>query len=280
MDNAGFWKRFWAYLFDEAVLLVFPVVGFLAFYFYQGRNILASDPWLFTAFLVGIHWFYFARMESSPKQATLGKLMLGIKVTDLAGERLGFARASLRYLVKLGSLWPTSGLLGLMVGLTAEKRGLHDFVAGSRVVVDVNPDPCAEADHAGFWRRFCALAIDLALVVVLPYLLCASLGVEFGKNNLVGNGLAVLTLWWLYSAAFESSGLQGTLGKAWMGIKVVDKQGEGIGFLRATVRCFTKALTLFYSWGLAGLLVAFTRERQALHDMVARCHVVNKSEDE
>lgn len=72
-------------------------------------------------------------MESSAKQATLGKMALGIVVTDLEGARIGFGRATGRYFAKI-----LSGLiLGigfLMAAFTERKQGLHDIIAGTLVV--------------------------------------------------------------------------------------------------------------------------------------------------
>jgi uncharacterized RDD family membrane protein YckC len=44
---------------------------------------------------------YFALSESSTHQATPGKRLLGLGVTDIAGNRIGFGRALLRTVVKL-----------------------------------------------------------------------------------------------------------------------------------------------------------------------------------
>jgi uncharacterized RDD family membrane protein YckC len=43
------------------------------------------------------HWLYSAAMESAPLQATVGKLMLRLRVTDAQGRRISFFRATLRY---------------------------------------------------------------------------------------------------------------------------------------------------------------------------------------
>jgi Tfp pilus assembly protein PilE len=85
-------------------------------------------------------WLYFALMHSSARQATLGKMAFGIKVTDLAGERVSFLRATGRYF----ATWVSSILLAvgfLMAGLTARKQALHDMIAGTLVVrADANPE--------------------------------------------------------------------------------------------------------------------------------------------
>ena len=107
-------------------------------------------------------WLYFILSESGVRQATLGKSLLGLKVTDLAGRRLTRGRATLRTFSKLAFfeighlsfLFPTPLfdtpdppfrigfviLLALMLVyfvstvVTARHQSLHDFVAGSVVI--------------------------------------------------------------------------------------------------------------------------------------------------
>lgn len=82
---------------------------------------------------LGIPWLYYALMESSVKQATLGKMALGIVVTDLAGNRISFGRATGRYWAKLiSALTLLAGFV--MAGFTAKKQALHDMIAGCLVV--------------------------------------------------------------------------------------------------------------------------------------------------
>jgi len=77
-------------------------------------------------------WLYEAFMESSSYQATLGKMIFGLKVTDLNGNRISFERATGRHFAK----W-LSGLIlcigYIMVGFTERKQGLHDLLAGTLV---------------------------------------------------------------------------------------------------------------------------------------------------
>ena len=80
-----------------------------------------------------IQGIYHSLMESSSWQATVGKRMLGIRVTDEKGERISFARAVARHCGRL--LCQFTLLIGyLMVMLTARGQGLHDKVAGTLVV--------------------------------------------------------------------------------------------------------------------------------------------------
>jgi len=78
-------------------------------------------------------WLYFAIMESSSTQGTLGKMALGIKVTNLSGDRISFGRATGRHFGKIISTFIF--LIGyLMVAFTSRKQALHDMMAGCLVV--------------------------------------------------------------------------------------------------------------------------------------------------
>lgn len=78
-------------------------------------------------------WLYYAVCESSPWQATPGKLALGLAVTDATGRRIGFTRASGRYFGMFASAL-TLGVGFLLAGWTSRKQALHDFIAGCCVV--------------------------------------------------------------------------------------------------------------------------------------------------
>ncbi len=81
---------------------------------------------------MGVKWLYFTLLESSPKQATLGKMSVGIVVTDANGQRISWQRANRRYWSKTIS----GGILLLgfvLAGLTPKKRALHDMMAGTLV---------------------------------------------------------------------------------------------------------------------------------------------------
>lgn len=144
---AGFWFRAGAYLLDTATLaflLGATVLGPILRNNHVGPSV--QDAWKFytgdspqaTALLLLIQlisWLYFAAFESSPWQATPGKKVLGLRVTNLEGKRLGFIRASGRYFGKIIS----SLLFGvgfLMAGFTEKKQALHDMLAGCLVLRD------------------------------------------------------------------------------------------------------------------------------------------------
>jgi uncharacterized RDD family membrane protein YckC len=130
---AGFWTRFIALLLDALLMSVVSVLLFIAFGFplaLQPDDI-EAQLWLNLA-SVGLGWFYYAGMESSVYQATLGKQVMGIFVTDELGQRISFARATGRYFAKL--LSGTILLIGyIMAAFTAKRQALHDIMAGTLV---------------------------------------------------------------------------------------------------------------------------------------------------
>lgn len=133
---AGFGKRFAAYLIDSVVIVGASsvlLIG-LAILLYD-LNDQDGAALNLCGNLVGIlaGWLYFAGMESSSHQGTLGKMALGIKVTDLAGDPISFGQASGRYFAKLAS-GLLFGIGYLMIAFTENQQGMHDLMAGCLVV--------------------------------------------------------------------------------------------------------------------------------------------------
>ncbi|NUO80679.1 RDD family protein [candidate division KSB1 bacterium] len=132
---AGFWRRFAAAFIDG---LITTVLGFIAggiLGFIYGVSTGTAEGAEFLGQIAGlmVGWIYFASFESSTKQATLGKMALGIKVTDNNGDPVGFGKASGRHFGKLVSTLIL--FIGfIMVAFTQKKQGLHDMMAGCLVV--------------------------------------------------------------------------------------------------------------------------------------------------
>ena len=84
-------------------------------------------PFAFTL-TISVTWLYYTFFEASGWQATPGKRVVRIYVTDLNGRRLTFARAATRNLGKLIS--SLTFLVGyLLAGFTEKKQALHDLLA-------------------------------------------------------------------------------------------------------------------------------------------------------
>jgi uncharacterized RDD family membrane protein YckC len=137
----GFWIRVLAALIDGVIVRVVaaPVAlifgglgmaGMMTGLPHVGLGILGGGVTIILVLFGG--WLYEALMESSSYQATIGKMILGMKVTDLYGKRISFGRATGRHFAKI-----LSGMMlcigFIMVGLTERKQGLHDLLAGTLV---------------------------------------------------------------------------------------------------------------------------------------------------
>jgi uncharacterized RDD family membrane protein YckC len=136
--NAGFWLRVVAMLIDMIILYIAAFVTMFPIAFVAALSMPSSsfEPVLelFGALLglVG-QWLYFTIAESSSWQATIGKKVLGLKVTDLNAIKIGFGRANARYWSKILSTIILS--IGyIMVAFTQRKQGLHDIIADTLVV--------------------------------------------------------------------------------------------------------------------------------------------------
>lgn len=87
----------------------------------------------FQIVFVVIQTLYFALLESSSKQATIGKMVLGIIVTDTNGNKLDFTKALVRNLCRIISSMIL--LIGyIMAAFTEKKQALHDIIASTLVV--------------------------------------------------------------------------------------------------------------------------------------------------
>ena len=150
---AGFWRRLAAYLIDGLLLGVVQVTLAMIVQLLAPNDLQAQANVAPVGILLG--WAYFALLESSPAQATVGKVALGIYVTDRNGDPIEFKRASIRYWAKLISSLVL--MLGwLMAAFTPGKRALHDYVAGTLVLrrsaVPVTPDVANPAAAMGeYW---------------------------------------------------------------------------------------------------------------------------------
>ena len=142
---AGFWKRFAAAIIDGIVtgigglVVIGPLIALMILSATSARGEpdmeALGDALDGVANLLGllIGWIYSAAMESSPLQATLGKMALQIKVTDLDGARVSFGKATGRHFAKFVSALLLFGGF-VMAAFTAKKQGLHDLMAGCLVV--------------------------------------------------------------------------------------------------------------------------------------------------
>lgn len=146
----GFWIRLLAHLMDHIILgaiaaplffiMVFPAAIRVA---HEAERNQEPSPEMIVAILSSVfgyialafvgQWLYEALLTSSSWQGTIGKRVLRLKVVDEAGNRIGFGRATGRFFAKiLSSMFFCIGFI--MIGFTERKTGLHDMLAGTKVL--------------------------------------------------------------------------------------------------------------------------------------------------
>lgn len=142
VQYGGFWWRVLAYFIDYIILnVVSGLIGMMLgvgigmqTVIMGGSSEFATGASALLGGLVGfvISWLYFAVLESSSKQASVGKMAVGLVVTDERGNRISFGRATGRYFAKILSAMIL--LIGfIMVAFTQRKQGLHDMIASTLV---------------------------------------------------------------------------------------------------------------------------------------------------
>lgn len=134
---ATFWQRFIAFFIDFSILfcttsffwalLRLPIPSNAKFFF-SGRFYIFQTPY---AYIIG--WLYYSLFESSIFQATPGKAIMHLKVTDYKNKQISFGKASGRYLGRIiSALMLCIGFI--MIAFTKEKQGFHDIMAGTLVL--------------------------------------------------------------------------------------------------------------------------------------------------
>jgi len=125
LEYAGFWIRTAAYIIDSIVVgLVAFAIGFVL------GDLQAEAIGTVINLLIGV--CYFALMESSTYQATVGKMAVGIKVGDHDGDAISVSNAIGRYFAKiLSAIVLCIGFM--MVGWDEKKQGMHDKLANTYV---------------------------------------------------------------------------------------------------------------------------------------------------
>lgn len=214
---AGFWRRVVAFIIDSIVISIPTTAITMPIIFSKMKNFMvlttqqpnASDAigammefygFVMLANIVGvlIFWLYYALMESSKKQATLGKMAMGIKVVGENGGRITFARATGRTFAKYIS-YAILYFGTYMAGFTKKRQALHDIMATTYVVDNSfeqnNPLPELPFSTGGL--------VASIIVAVAPFVLLGAIGImaaliipsvvqdEYSTDNLNSLGTSV-----------------------------------------------------------------------------------------
>lgn len=167
----------------------------------------------------------------------------------------------------------------------------HDYT-------ELNNNEFYPSEHAGFWLRFWAMLFDTALLNIassfIVLILVLSLGYGLFKLDDLAlqypdyfillsliSGIIIILISliilafssFIYNVLFEISSFRATPGKLLFGIEVVDDSEETIGLGGSIIRNISKVISGLI-FGIGFLMAAFTREKQALHDIMAGAFVV------
>lgn len=141
---AGFWIRFAAYFID-AVILAVAFIPINLLFWVLDRNIYFWGSWdwrggvgigvalLFNVIRVGVGWAYFTIMTGR-YQATLGKMLLDIKVVGPDLGPISYTTAALREIVGKFVSSIVCGLGFIWIGFDERKQGWHDKIADTFVI--------------------------------------------------------------------------------------------------------------------------------------------------
>ena len=151
-EYAGFWLRFVAVIIDRLILSIVVSIAVMPLLASFGVTPVSSHSYnigheenlvmaksiisiygVYVSVFSIVSFLYCALMESSAKQATIGKMAIGLKVTDMEGNRISFGRATGRHFGKIISAIII--FIGfIMAGFTERKQALHDIIANCLVV--------------------------------------------------------------------------------------------------------------------------------------------------
>lgn len=172
---AGFVRRWAAYFLDSLVLgIPIVILAMVLGMAMTGSDVMAAtQSYSFQAVYYLLIFIakplYYAGMESSASQATLGKMALGIKVTDDAGNRLSFGHALGRWFAAALS-YITLYFGFLMAAFTDRKRALHDMVASTLVVDKWAYTEFPERQKRGMSGCLVVFLIAMVMVPILAIL--------------------------------------------------------------------------------------------------------------
>ncbi len=134
---AGFWIRLAAYIIDSIALYAVDYLINLGLHLSvdptQGLAVF-DDPklWISQAISFVLYATYFTFCTGKWGQ-TLGKRATGVKVVRTDGSSVSYLRSLARYLASILS-GLTLGIGYLMIAFSANKRGLHDLICGTKVI--------------------------------------------------------------------------------------------------------------------------------------------------
>lgn len=227
---AGFVRRLAAFLLDGLVISLINFVLFAVLILVFGLSVLKHggepDPadmaWILLVYPVafGVRFLYYSLQESSVHQATLGKRALGIKVTDLEGQRISWKHATGRWFAAALS-YLTMYVGFLLAAFTERKQALHDMAASTLVT-----DRWAFTDHPERQNQQtsgCLVVLLVGVFLIVPVIaILAAIAIPAYQGYLQRAQVA--------AAIAQAESLEAQVDQAWQASGKCPVNGEhGIG---------------------------------------------------
>ena len=138
-----------------------------------------------------------------------------------------------------------------------------------------------EGQYAGIVSRFVAFTIDVFVIAalfaiggrVLEYVIGVLLRHPFAFSDVRIVPEIVLACWAFVYLAYPLAASGRTFGMAVVGLRAVRRDGSELGGWHAVVRVLAFPLS-FVLFGFGFLLILLTRDRRALHDLIAGSAIV------
>lgn len=155
-EYSGFWRKALALMIDGFVISLLMLVVFVAIISFAGLGATQEQLILTIIGAYVIVLLYKPILESSKKQATIGKMVMGIKVIGASGGKISFLRALARFIIEQ---LHASFLVGYLISLfTAKKQSLHDIVCKTYVI---------KTGKTKIMAFFASIALSIGAIIVI-----------------------------------------------------------------------------------------------------------------
>lgn len=148
-------------------------------------------------------------------------------------------------------------------------------------VVQNQTSTVEQTPYIGFWPRFAAFSIDSVITTLASMALFIPLGmiISLGASELSALNIVLQVLSYCIVPAYFiyfTHASQATLGKQFIGIKVLSQEGHKLTLGKIILRETIGRLVNLFTAYLGYIIVAFTGRRQGLHDMIVSSVVVRR----
>ena len=137
--------------------------------------------------------------------------------------------------------------------------------------------PSLDISYAGFWKRFDALSIDLAIILLISFILFALLTFVSKQNAHFQIILEVILV--AYNVFFITKN-GATPGKRLLKLKVVTKDLKKPSFAQVLLREVLGRVIDTFTFCIGNVASIFNKKKRTLHDVIAGTYVIDDAKNE